>query len=201
MQPTPAVATTCRFEGSYSSPYPWENAVCGAEYEVPAGCPFHFAGAADLTTENPVFWIQHPGDLDPTQVTGSLALVGTAPVTVNAVDVYTCTCERYSFTLDTHRYAVSIPGAQAGDTVSVGFLSTEGTAVVVGPPGPCPDPVWPENYDATIACDPCTNPDPFDDEGGGMSTSALSGCSIGHAGATNVVMIVAALVWLWRRSR
>ncbi len=189
----------CVFHGSYSNPEPWLQQACIAGgYAVPEGCGLHFITTAPIdrtTVEVSV----HRGS-DTMTVDSATTALGVVPGSVAAVDVHTCTCERITVPVDVYRYQVDAAEVVAGDyvTISMPGLDEARVGFTIGPATACPDVYWPSAFDASIACDPCTNPDPHDDAG-----NSGAGCSVGDGPPPLALALLAVAVMraTSRRSR
>lgn len=176
-------AADCVYHNDYYDPGVYGS--CTAELTVPAGCPVHVATPSG---DMPRFEVYRA--MEPVTLPASTSLVDTVSVPMERVDPFDCFCTRIPGAAAFDRYEVTVTGAVEGDVIGFdsGQLET-GTAITVGPPGPCPAAVWPTTYTIATRCDRC--PDPADS---GSSDGGAAGCSVGDDGRGSPTGALGALV-------
>jgi uncharacterized protein (TIGR03382 family) len=188
--------SVCTFSGSYYDQMPWAEQACTAEIAVPAGCPVHFVtGAQPDPSSITAARVESDGTLTPLAATATP--VDTVAQTFTLPDEFSCDCTPTQTNLQFQRFAVAVPGSNAGDFIAIQFAGLEGSAVEVEvtAAAPCPAAEWPTDYDVGLACDHCPMP-PADSQG---SQSSPGGCDAG--GAPSLCFGGLALLALARRRR
>jgi hypothetical protein len=189
-----AAMAYCTFSGSYYDQAPWIEQVCAADYQVPAGCPIHFVTGAPLTPPEVVTQTVAT-DGTRTQIANTTMLVGTDARTFSLPDEFSCDCAPEAVTINFQRVAVDVPTANPGDTIEI-IAGHVGTTVDIGPPGACPAPDWPTDYEVALACDRCPMDGDYPDDPNNPSDPD-GGCAVG--GDPSLLLAALGLLPLVRR--
>ncbi len=149
---------------------------CTAEVEVPAGCPIHV-----LTPSGELPKLALYRGTQDLMVVPTTTLVDTISVPMD-IQEWACDCSRTPGARAFDRSEVSLPGAAEGDHVEIdsGQL-IQPQSITIGPAGPCPAVTWPTAISVATQCDPCANPSPYDDDGGGCTAGHGRGWLVGLA--------------------
>ena len=195
----PATMTPCTYTGSYYDQTPWTESACAADETVPAGCPVHFVIGAQLQPADVM--VERVGsDGTTTPLPSTTTLVDTVSQGFTLPDEFSCDCAPSNVTIDFGRYAVAVPDAQPGDTISLVVAGAAPFTFQIAAAGTCPAPDWPSEYDVALACDPCPHGDPLpgDPPPGDMPGGGGHGCA---AGGDPCVLLAVLLLPLVRRRR
>jgi hypothetical protein len=170
-----AANAECTFHHDYY--YPELSGACAAETIVPEGCPVHVATPFGAV---PSLGVSR-GDTVVT-LASTMRVVDTLTVPMSLVDPFECSCAFVESAASFDRYEVTIAGLIDGDVVGFdGGRNNAPAVITIGPPGPCPAPLWPTDYTISTRCDRCPGVDTPDDlgEGGGCATSGGGGPLLG----------------------
>jgi uncharacterized protein (TIGR03382 family) len=197
-------AAYCMYSGSYYDPAPWTEQVCGADYEVPQGCPIHFVTGAPLDPAN-VRAERVAANGDVTQTPSTATIDGEDDRTFLLPDEFSCDCAETLTTIAFQHVSVAVPAAVAGESVRLWGVAVSGgeDEVMITAPAPCPVVEWPTDYEVGLACDRC--PPPPDNSGGSHGDGPfgvdVGGCAAGGGDASLLLVAVAAFLPLVRRRR
>ena len=169
---------------------------CTAEVMVPEGCPLHV-----VTPGEPPQADVYRG-ADPVAATVTATPVETIFVPMNRIDPFDCDCASVPGSASFVRHEVTLGGVRDGDRVELHPGKLEySMPVLIGPPGPCPEPVWPTTLVVLTRCDQCGGGG-GDDDGGGGGGGGGGGCAAGGgAGLALGLGLVGVLVLRRRRPR
>lgn len=175
----------CRYQNGYYDP--GLDGACIAETGVPEGCPVHFVIPHSQATAT---FTVHRGTRDIT-LPATFSLVESVGVPLSLVDPDDCDCTRTDATLLFDRQALTLTGAQAGDTVEFasGHLYVP-QIVAITAAASCPAVVWPTQFEVATQCDRCPRqaPDP-----------SSASCSTGSGGSWLAAAIAVVLAGRRRR--